>query len=341
MKHTTIAIALLAAGTAVAAQERGTSQAVAPAPFPAQQVAQTLPRMTVEGRITTGAPYSGEAVTDSLQVLSDGTRIVKKTTTRVYRDSQGRTRREQIVNGDVVSVSISDPVAESTYVLDPRTKMAYRNGVIVGFARGQASGSVTPGSDGVVVATKMPDGSTKVEAGSPMPGTRGGSMFDPSEARPRTPGDGGDAPVSVAVGGARGRGGRGGGAGATAGGGVGDPNAAEVFYPVNGGPGSKGTTEDLGQQMIDGVLATGTRTTIVIPTGAIGNDQPIQVLSEQWFSSELQVLVMTKHSDPRSGVTSYNLTNVVRAEQPHSLFEVPADYTLKDSVIRRQSPSMQ
>ena len=47
---------------------------------------------------------------------------------------------------------------------------------------------------------------------------------------------------------------------------------------------------------------------------------------------------MTKHSDPRSGDTTYRLTNVVQAEPARSLFEVPADYTLKDSAIRRQSP---
>ena len=62
------------------------------------------------------------------------------------------------------------------------------------------------------------------------------------------------------------------------------------------------------------------------------------MLSEQWFSEELKMLVMTKHNDPRSGETIYRLTNIVQAEPARSLFEVPADYTLKDSVIRRQSP---
>ena len=57
----------------------------------------------------------------------------------------------------------------------------------------------------------------------------------------------------------------------------------------------------LGQQVVEGVLATGTRTTTTLPAGTIGNEQPIVVLSEQWFSEELKVLVMTKHSDPRSG----------------------------------------
>jgi hypothetical protein len=45
---------------------------------------------------------------------------------------------------------------------------------------------------------------------------------------------------------------------------------------------------------------------------------------------------MTKHSDPRTGETTYRLTNVTQTEPVHLLFEVPADYTLKDSLIRRQ-----
>ena len=86
----------------------------------------------MESRITTGAPYSAEAVTESLQVLSDGNRIARKTTTRVYRDSEGRTRREQLTStGTVQSVTISDPVAGSMYVLNPAERTAHRNGVIM------------------------------------------------------------------------------------------------------------------------------------------------------------------------------------------------------------------
>jgi hypothetical protein len=86
------------------------------------------------------------------------------------------------------------------------------------------------------------------------------------------------------------------------------------------------TRQDLGQRMIEGVNALGTRTTTTIPTGAIGNEQPIRIVSEEWFAPDLQVLVMTKHSDPRSGETTYMLSNIIRAEPDRSLFEVPADY---------------
>src|SRR5205085_1223933 len=98
----------------------------------------------------------------------------------------------------------------------------------------------------------------------------------------------------------------------------------------------KTTREDLGTQNIEGVNAVGTRMTTEIAAGAIGNEQPMKIVSEQWFSPELQVLVLTKHSDPRSGETIYRLTGIVRAEPARSLFELPPDYTLHESAIRRQ-----
>jgi hypothetical protein len=93
-------------------------------------------------------------------------------------------------------------------------------------------------------------------------------------------------------------------------------------------------TENLGQQTVEGVPATGSRSTTTIPAGAIGNLQPIKIVAEQWVSTDLQVLVMTKHSDPRSGETTYRLQSIVRAEPDRSLFTVPADYTMKESGIR-------
>jgi hypothetical protein len=73
----------------------------------------------------------------------------------------------------------------------------------------------------------------------------------------------------------------------------------------------------------------------VIPAGQIGNEQPITITSEQWRSPDLNVLVMTRHSDPRTGDSVYRLQNIIRAEPDRSLFMVPADYTVKDTGIRR------
>jgi hypothetical protein len=273
-----------------------------------------MARVAVEGRLTKNAPYSGEAVTESVQVLADGNRILTKNATRVYRDSEARTRREQLnqAGTDVVNITISDPVAGTTYILDPASHMAYRNGFIMatptgvattafaGRARGgRGSVALTQSSDGTVVVTtnegegkaldikeaKLVDEmKARVEAGSGAAGFMVAS----------------DLPVKIAA--------------------------------VDGHT----TREELGQQTIEGVIATGTRTTTEIPAGAIGNEQPLKIVSEQWYSSELQVLVLTKHADPRSGETTYRLTGIVRAEPARSLFDLPPDYTLKESVIRRQ-----
>jgi hypothetical protein len=302
MKHmTATAIGALALMVSVAAQ-----QAVPPvAPTAELEARMQLERarVGVESRFVKGAPYSAEAVTETLQVLGDGNRISRKSVTRIYRDSEGRTRRENLnANGEVTAVNISDPVAESQYTLNPATKTAYRSMVMAsGRGGGFSAAKVESGTPGTVVA-RSGEAERKAETEKALAAAGGG-----------------------------------GGAGGT---------RAMVVYPAEGPgtvmirtPGTGSTTKtDLGQQVIDGVLATGSRSTTVITAGAIGNDKPIDIVSEQWFSEDLQVLVMTKHSDPRSGDTIYRLTNVIQAEPHRSLFEVPPDYTLKESVIRRQIP---
>ena len=86
-------------------------------------------------------------------------------------------------------------------------------------------------------------------------------------------------------------------------------------------------TEDLGMQTIEGQPATGRRLTETIPAGGIGNQQPIQVVRETWVSTALHVPVLIKTSDPRFGVTTMQLSNVLAAEPDPSLFQPPADYT--------------
>jgi len=89
------------------------------------------------------------------------------------------------------------------------------------------------------------------------------------------------------------------------------------------------TSASLGTQTINGVLAEGTRTTRTIPAGAIGNSNPIVITVERWYSADLQTVVMMKRSDPRMGETTFQLTNIQRQEPDPSLFQVPADYTVK------------
>src|SRR5213078_3174579 len=75
----------------------------------------------VRGMPVKGAPYSADEITENTQVLADGTRIHRETKTAVYRDSEGRTRRET-----PESIMISDPVANVTYVLNPKTMTAHK-----------------------------------------------------------------------------------------------------------------------------------------------------------------------------------------------------------------------
>ena len=223
----------------------------------------------VETRTTLGRPYSAEAVTETTQTLADGNRIERSTTVRIYRDGQGRTRREQLTGATVRSVTISDPVGQVSYTLDPDKKTARRSGAVV------AGGGGGFGARGRVGA----------EAGATtLPGGSGGRVILPQQA-----------PVIAS--------------------------------------GTSSTTqnvkkEELPAQNIEGVTARGERTTTIIPAGSIGNVSEIKIVSEQWFSDDLQVLVMTKHSDPRSGETIYRLRNIVRAEPDASLFVLPADYTV-------------
>lgn len=89
-------------------------------------------------------------------------------------------------------------------------------------------------------------------------------------------------------------------------------------------------TESLGKQNIGGVEAEGTRNTITIPAGEIGNERPIEIVSERWFSPELQLIIMTRHTDPRFGENSYQLTNINRSEPARDLFEVPPGYAVRE-----------
>jgi hypothetical protein len=97
-------------------------------------------------------------------------------------------------------------------------------------------------------------------------------------------------------------------------------------------------TESLGSQRIEGVEAQGKRTTITIPAGEIGNIRPIETTDERWYSPELQTVVMTKRHDPRSGDTTYRLTNINRRDPDRSLFQVPPGYTIIDRSAPKTVP---
>lgn len=286
--------------------------------------------MNSDGKVVKGAPYSAQAVTETTQTLSDGNRIINKSTATIYRDSEGRTRREQTlrVMGPFATageppqtIFINDPVAGVNYALDTRSKVAHKmppmrfefklrspegvgGGIVggVGIATGGGQGvraggppPPPPGMSGPMVfeRTAPPPG---MGAGGPPPGLPGESsvrVFERSVTPPPA-GEGG------------------------------------MVFQWQGAREDNARNESLGKQAIEGVEAEGTRKTIEIPAGEIGNERPMEIVFERWYSPELQVVLMTKHSDPRFGETTYRLTNINRSEPARELFEVPADYTVQE-----------
>ncbi|HEY6269185.1 MAG TPA: hypothetical protein VIX11_12870 [Candidatus Acidoferrum sp.] len=210
------------------------------------------------GKIVTGAPFSGVAVTESTQTLGDGNHITHKTQANVFRDSQGRVRKEVTLSGfgpmaasggAKSFVVISDPVAKANFVLHPDTK----------------------------VAEQMDDSRREMKWMA-----KGGAFQEKIQARQE---------AEIAAGNLK--------------------------------------KEDLGTQVIGGVSTQGTRLTRTIPAGQIGNEKPILIVHETWFSNDLQMVVMSKRSNPWGGDTTYTLTNIQRTEPAAALFTVPSDFTVK------------
>jgi hypothetical protein len=86
-------------------------------------------------------------------------------------------------------------------------------------------------------------------------------------------------------------------------------------------------SEDLGTSMIEGFSVSGTRRTQ--PSDARENETSPRAVVESWFSPELKIELQARIAGPRLGETITRLQNIVAAEPDASLFEVPADYTVK------------
>jgi len=210
-------------------------------------------------------PYSGDEITVSTQTLADGTTLTHKFLTRVYRDSQGRARRERYKSGietvgEGVSpeyIQISDPVAWAYYSLDPRD----------------------------LTATKM-------------------EMWRPSRAAPH--------------------------------------KAAGDSAKPTPAPQPQTLLEDLGTQVIEGLEAHGERVTRTTPEGEQGNDRPMHSIYETWRAvTAPHIVLMMTTKDPVRGETAMHLTNLVLEEPPAELFQVPANYSVKElqPVTKPESPS--
>jgi hypothetical protein len=214
------------------------------------------------GRVVKNAPYAAELVTESVQTLPDGNHIRQSSSVKVYRDSEGRTRREQTVNLNGLGsnnnmpqiVFINDPVSGMNYALNPKDRTATKNTA----TRGGGRRGNNPAPRGEIAGVN--------------PGSR--------------------------------------------------PRRTDANTNVK--------TEDLGRQTMEGVVVQGRRVTTTIPAGTMGNDQSIVIVTETWFSPDLQTMVLSKRSDPRSGDTVTRMMNVSRSEPSHLLFEPPADYKVTE-----------
>lgn len=212
------------------------------------------------GKTVTGAPFTATAVGESDRTLADGTKISQKVQSTVYRDAQGRVRKETTLpaigplaaSGTPKSlVFIHDPVAGTGYILDASKKIAHK-------------------------LPQRPQKSAETNGATPDAAGKGWA---------------------------------------------GHPNASV-------------TKESLGSQTINGVLAEGTRYTRTIPAGHMGNDRPVIIVNEEWYSPDLQIIVQSKRSDPFVGETTYNVTSIQRSAPAANLFTVPSDYTVKDEPAR-------
>ncbi len=235
----------------------------------------------ISGPPVKGAPYSAEAVNETVQTLADGNRIVQRSSAMQYRDNDGRERREE--TSAMGAIFITDPVAGTRYTLHPEAKTA---------EKGLGPLRVTVNGGNMFF----------YDSGGPGPGQPGGRSGEPEQAFV----------IQHTEAGA--------GKGLT------------IATARIGGPGTPASdsanTEQLGDMYIEGVQAHGTRTTTTIPAGTIGNDRPINIVDESWYSPDLQMTIMTKHSDPRMGETTFQLKNINRSSPPPYLFEIPPDYTV-------------
>jgi hypothetical protein len=324
----------------------------------------------VSGPPVKGAPYSAEAVNETIQTLADGNRIVQRTSAMQYRDTEGRERREE--TSAMGAIFITDPVAGARFTLHPESRSAEKGplglrivspsiaGNVFAYSNSESlklKGTVTQmewvnptawitlsvGNVNWRCATASPNtllklgwtrNSVKIGDTVTIDGLRADGenncvantvVVNGNTLTARV-----DAPTALAtvrlaepltvV-----TGGRGGGRGGVA-------SAYGIAIGTGGrlitGAAGDSKTEQLGKMFVEGVQADGTRTTTTIPAGDIGNERPINIVDERWYSPDLQMTVMTKHSDPRSGETNFLLKNINRSSPPPTLFEVPSDYTV-------------
>jgi hypothetical protein len=230
----------------------------------------TTPDANFDRNVVKGAPFAAESVTEHVQRLGDGNRMVRKSSAKLFRDSAGRTRREHaLTRGGVTAadgqeprlIVINDPVGQVEYLVDTARGTLRKMRMSPGLAEARRQMSGTESSFGVLMPTSTAHRRMAGEQAQPMPEPR---------------------------------------------------------------------KERLETQQLEGVLAEGTRITVTIPAGEFDNEQPLEIVHEQWYSPELQMVVLLKHNDPRFGETTFRLTNITRGDPTPDLFAEPQGYRTID-----------
>ena len=255
-----------------------------------------------ETAIVKGAPFSGEFVTENVQTLADGNRIKNTNTTTYARDGEGRTRREVTIDaiGSLTggqarkTIFIHDPVAKIDYIIDPQQKTVRKVNL------GAAGFQMVPDNPGNQRSAARVI--HRVEGPKDML-IASGNTGPTLERMPLPPGIEMHGATGAVV------------------------SQRILSSSVNSAPANV-KNDPLGKRMIEGVEAEGTRTTLTIPAGQIGNDRPLDTVSERWFSDELKTTVLTTRKDPRMGESTYKLTNLRRGEPSRLLFEVPSGFEI-------------
>ncbi len=163
----------------------------------------------VLGPVVKGKPYSARSITESTQTLADGNRITQRNEAVIYRDSEGRTRREQTLSGvgpwqagePVTMINIHDPVAGKSYVLDPAERIGARDSAVPDGDRRRCKDQLEPRRpvrprSGASRCTAAPRGTPPGACGvaSPSPSSAASSA---SVTVVRTRDDGGDSRAGV------------------------------------------------------------------------------------------------------------------------------------------------
>ena len=283
--------------------------------------------------IVKNAPYQADAVNEVVQTLSDGNRIVRRTSTQVARDAYGRTRQEK--KGG--TVYLFDPIDNKSYALNPDRKTAVRIPRAPSLLAPAAPPAPPTPAPAAIAPPAPPVPPVPPAATAPTPMPSGATPRATERVIVKRSPDGRDievAPGRVVVKRQAGDGkdvedvrvevirvGR-------------DGHGAHELTPLPPLslpllPRGKGEQKSLGTREFDGVKAEGTMTSHTIPAGEIGNEKPIVVTSERWFSPDLHVVVYATTSDPRTGDTLYRLANLRRGEPPAELFKLPSAYKLR------------